>query len=327
MKVLVTGASTPLGRSVVRALAGDPRVEVVLAVAGETAASASPPKVTHAQADLTRSRQLRRLLFGPAAELAIDAVAHVDVHPSARAHHVDVDATRQLLHLCERHPSIRRFVYRSFADIYRIRPEGGGIIGEAHPLDLSLPPGVRHRAEADLTVCTRMGMAPSLSIAVLRLAELFAPECGSQLYDYLLSRVCFRPLGFDPMVQLLSLDDALRAIVLALFADAHGVFNIPGADVLPLSRAIALAGRRGVAVPGPLLGPLYAARSLVRGTEFRYEPNRFRFHYSGVLDGRRAEQVLGYAPSERVRWEELFERTPARVAPLTPWRPAVAERA
>ena len=164
---------------------------------------------------------------------------------------------------------------------------------------------MRHRAEADLTVCTRMGMAPSLSIAVLRLAELFAPGCGSQLFDYVSSRVCFRPLGFDPMIQLLSLEDAVRALVLALFSDAQGVFNVPGADVLPLSQVIALAGRRGVAVPGPLLGPLYGARSLVRGTEFRYESNRFRFHYSAVLDGRRAERELGYVPAHRIGWHEL----------------------
>src|SRR5690606_38342130 len=216
MKVMVTGASTPLGRSLVRALADDPRVELVLAVASGPV-PITRPKLTHVRADLRRSRELRRVLFGPARDLGIDAVAHVAIHPSARAQRVTIDATRDLLRLIERHPTIRRFVYRSFADIYRIRPAAGGIIGEAHPLDLSLPPGVRDRAEADLTVCTRMAMAPSLTIAVLRLAELFAPECGSQLYDYLPSRVCFRPIGFNPMMQLLSLEDGLRAIVLALF--------------------------------------------------------------------------------------------------------------
>lgn len=309
MNVLVVGASTPLGRALVTALLADPRVALVLAVGRGMAAH---PKLTQHDADLTRSRQLRRLLFGPAKELAIDAIADVAISPSAR--HVDVDATRELLYLAERHPTFRRFVHRSFADLYRVRPEGGGIIGEGHPLDLSLPPVVRNRAEADLTVCTRMRMAPSLSIAVLRLAELFAPGCDSQLYDYLSSRVCFRPLGFDPMVQLLSLEDAVSALVLALFSDAQGVFNIPGADVLPLSKVIALAGRRGVAVPGPLLGPLYGARSLVRGTEFRYESNRFRFHYSGVLDGRRAERELGYRPAHRIRWDELHALR--AVAPL-----------
>ena len=47
------------------------------------------------------------------------------------------------------------------------------------------------------------------------------------------------------------------------------------ADVLPLSKLIALAGRRAVAVPGPLLGPLYGARSLVRGILVNGDGRRF----------------------------------------------------
>lgn len=305
MRVMVTGASSPLGRALVRALIDDPRIEALLAVANEPWDGRTNPKLTCLGADLTRSRQLRRVLFGPARELAVEAVVHLPAHPT-ETYQVNVDAARELLHLAERHPTLRRFVYRSFAEMYRIRAEGGGIIGEEHPLDFAVPSGVRGRAEADLTVCTRMGMAPSLSILVLRFAELLAPECGSQLYDYLSSRVCFRPLGFDPMMQLISLEDAVRALVLALFAEHQGIFNIPGADVLPLSRAIELANRRGIAVPGPLIGPLYAARALTRGTEFRYEPNRFRFHYSAVLDGRRARAGLGYTPTHLIRWAELF---------------------
>jgi hypothetical protein len=30
--------------------------------------------------------------------------------------------------------------------------------------------------------------------------------------------------------------------------------------------------------------------------------NRRRFHYSGVLDGRRARDVLGYVPSTGIDW-------------------------
>jgi UDP-glucose 4-epimerase len=308
--VLVTGASTPLGRALVCALADDARVSAVLAVAREARwDGAHFPKLTYVPADLTRSRELRRLLFGPARELEVRAVVHAALprSPLEGGHALTVETTRELLYLCERHASIRRLVYRSFAEIYRIRPEGGGIIGEAHPLDLSrgMPSGVRDRVEADLTVCTRMGMAPTLSIAVLRFAELLAPSVGSQLCDYLGSRVCFRPLGFDPMMHVLSIEDAVAALVSAVFSDAQGVFNVPGADVLPLSRVVALAGRRGIAVPGPLLGPLYAARGIVRGTEFRYPLNRWRFHFSGVLDGRRAERELGYHPSRAIDWTEL----------------------
>ncbi len=308
--VLVTGASAPLGRALVEALCADPRVSAVLAVAREPSwEGPRTGKLTYVAADLTRSRQLRKLLFGPARELGVSAVVHAASHRSAldRAHRLTVDTTRELLYLCERHKRITRFVYRSFAEIYRVRPEGGGVIGEGHPLELSprLPPGVRDRVEADLTVCTRMGMAPQLSIAVLRFAELLAPETGSQLCDYLGSKVCFRPLGFDPMLHVLSIDDAVRALVAAVFSEAQGVFNVPGADVLPLSRVVALAGRRGIAAPGPVLGPLYALRGIVLGTQFRYPLNRWRFHFSGVLDGRRTERELGYRPARPIDWTAL----------------------
>ena len=311
--VLITGASTPLGRALVRALLDDPRVETILAVAAEPRwTGPSAHKLTYLQEDLTRTRSIRRLVFGPARDLNVRVIVHGALHrsptdqgPKVRA--LNVESTCDLLRLAERHPTINRFVFRSYAEVYRVRPDVGALIGEENALELSaqMPQAVRDRVEADLTVCTRMGMVPRLSVAVLRLAEILAPHSGSQLYDYLSSRVCFVPLGFDPMLQVLSLDDAVRALHLAIHSSAQGVFNVPGADALPLSSAIALAGRAGVPVPGPLLGPLYGARSLLRGKSFSYGLNRYRLHFSGVLDGTRAAEVLGYRPLYPIAWNEL----------------------
>lgn len=335
--VLVTGASTPLGCGVVEALIADSRVSSVVAVAREARwCGAASDKLAYVSADLTRSRDRRRLLFGPAREHGVRVVVHGPLRRSPvdggrRVHVLNVESTRELLHLAERHPTIERFVYRSFAEIYRVRPEGGAVLDEENPLELSprMPGGVRDRVEADLTVCTRMGLAPSLSIAVLRCAELLASSSGSQLHDYLLSRVCLRPLGFDPMMMLLSLEDAVSAFVSAVHAEAQGVFNVAGADVLPLSRAIELAGRRDVPLPGPLLGPLYALRSALRGTQFSYELNRGRFHFSGVLDGTRAARELGYEPRHPIDWEalrrELAEETAGRPPAERPARAAEPE--
>jgi UDP-glucose 4-epimerase len=149
-----------------------------------------------------------------------------------------------------------------------------------------------------------MGMS-SVSIIVLRCAEIFAPRSGSQLHDYLKSRVCLRPLGFDPMLNVLSIEDAVEAQRLALASEAQGVLNIPGKDVLPLSAAIAAFEKKELALPGPLLGPLYGLRSLTAGFEFSYRPNRYRFHFSGVLDGTRAQKALGYAPEHAIDWPSL----------------------
>ena len=40
----------------------------------------------------------------------------------------------------------------------------------------------------------------------------------------------------------------------------------------------------------------------VLGTDFRYDLNTWRFHFSGVLDGRRAAAVLGYRPTSPIDW-------------------------
>lgn len=310
--VLVTGATTPLGIELICELIADEAVDSVLAVGAERADRTPrlPPtdKLRYLARDLTRARDIRDLLFSEARELGVRTIVHAAHHRATdegkKVHRLNVESTRLLLELAERHPTIERFVFRSHADVYQVDHDQPTFIEETHPLRIAarMPQWVRDRVEADVTVCMRMGMS-ELSIAVLRCSEVFAPNVGSQLHDYLQSRVCFRPLGFDPMLQLMAPKDAVTALHLAVTGDAEGVFNIPGKDVLPLSRAIEEAGRRAVAVPGPLLTPLYGARRFALGTQFRYGLNAWRFHFGGILDGRRAEEVLGYEPSHWVSWE------------------------
>jgi UDP-glucose 4-epimerase len=265
-----------------------------------------PDDVLYVRADLTHSREVRQLLFGPCRDLGVERIAHLAFHRhpgGRRAHKLHVDATRLILRLVEEHPTVRRFVHRSTAEVYATRRGRPDLLREDHALEMSprASTWVRHCVEADVSVCTRMGMA-DLGVAVLRCAEVLAPDMGSQLYDYLGSRVCLLPLGFDPIVNLLSLDDVAQAFLLALRSDASGVFNIPGADTLPLTRVIRNWGRTPVGVPDAAMGALYRARSAVKRTAFRYDLNRWRFHFNGVLDGSRAEKVLGYRPRVRLTW-------------------------
>jgi UDP-glucose 4-epimerase len=316
----VTGATAPLGRALVDALARAPEVDHVLAT-GREATAAVPAGVSYEPLDLAHARAIHDLVWGPARAQRIDTVVHLAHHraPSGRggaAHTQNVTATRHLLRACEDHPTIRRWIYRSFAEVYAVGHETAGLIDEEAPLELApgAPAWLRDRVEADLTVCARL--AGPLQIAVLRFAELLAPDAGSQLWDYLSSRICLRPLGFDPMINVLSLDDAVAALRAALRAAAIGVFNIPGADTLPLSSAIGESVRADLPVPGPVLAPLYALRRRLAGFEFRYDLNVHRFHFGGVPDGTRARSQLGYAPRTRVAWprpwwSRLLERLAA----------------
>jgi UDP-glucose 4-epimerase len=327
--VLVTGATTPVGSALVRALCADERVGHVLAVGarrGHGDVPCADARVHYLQVDLTRNRSMRELLFGPVRDLGIGTIVHTALHRSAadhgkRVHQLNVDTTRALVHLAERHPTVKRFVYRSFAEVYHYDCDQPNLISEDHPLELSATMGqrVRDRVAADLTVCAKMGMTP-LRIAVLRCAGILGPGTGSQLWDYLQSKICFRPMGFDPMLNLLSFDDAVRALVLAVHSSVQGVFNIPGWDTLPLSRVIEKAGRIDVPFPGPIIDPIYALRRRLTHTEFSYGMNARRFHFSGILEGTRARDRLGYVPQSPLTWPLPY--SPPELAPLRellPW--------
>ncbi len=308
-RYLITGATTPIGESLIRHLLRDDATARILAVGAEPyrpRAVEVDGRVRYERVDLTRERNLRELLFGACRTEGVEVIVDMASHRSVRstgqkARALNVLETRRLLALAEEHPTIRRFVYRSYAEVHDVSAALPVLIDEAHPLNLrpDAPQWIRDRVEADLTVCTRMAMS-DLSIAVLRCAECLAPRTGSQLHDYLDSRVCFRPMGYDPVVNLISDDDLGRALALAARSDADGIFTIPGATTLPLSEIVRRSGRTSIPVPGPAMAPLYAARRAALRSNFDYSLNRGRLHFGVVLSGDRAAELLGYRPEVSV---------------------------
>lgn len=308
-RYLVTGATTTVARSLLRHLLARPQTEYVLAIGSEPRRSAQlhDGRLHYERYDLARERSIRSLIFGPVRTQRVSHIVHMATHrraiEGARAHALNVEAARRVLRFAERVPSVERFVYRSYASVYAISNDLPTLIDEDHPLRIGpgTPQYILDRVEADLSTCARMGMS-RIKIAVLRCAECLAEGTGSQLWDYLQSPVCFRPLGFDPMINVISDDDLGRALALAAQSDAEGVFTVPGLDTLPLSRIIARFGRREVPAPGPLLSPVYGLRRIVAGSDFDYAINRGWLHFGGVLEGSRARDVLGYSPRSSVRW-------------------------
>ncbi len=312
--VMVTGATTPIGERLCRSLLADTQIEHVLAVGIESPEKALPfshgDRLVYRSVDLSRTRRVRNLLFGVARDLGIECVVHLSMHRSAaesggHVHAQNVDALRSLLALSERHPTIRRFVFRSFAEVYNVSHDLPILVTEDHPLNMAAgaPQWIRDRVEADLTACARMGLS-KLQILVLRFAEVLGPGTGSQLFDYLDAPICLRPAGFNPMMNLLSMADSVQALDLATRVDdgTIGVFNVPGRDTLPLSVCIRKWGKPQIETPGTILTPIYRIRRRLRGHDFSYGMNRRRFHYASVLEGLRAQEVLGYRPEHPIDW-------------------------
>ena len=310
--VLVTGASSPLGQELVRSLLADTRVRHVLAVDDVPPQRALPfshaGRLTYLPVDLTRARKVRELLFGPARELNTEVVVHLSEHTSGygkgrQVHAQNVEALRSILDLADKHPTLRRLVVKSHAVVYRVGLDLPVQVEEDHPLNLDprAPQYVRDRVEADLTACARMGLI-QCEVVVLRCAEIMAPGVGSQLFEYLDAPVVFRTLGFDPMVNLANPADIVAALELATHGSGEGVFNVPGHDTLPLSEAARKVGAVSVEAPEWFIRPAYALRHWAVGSEFEYGIQRNQLHLGLVLDGTRAERVLGYRPRHAVDW-------------------------
>ncbi len=310
ISVLVTGAATPLGEKIVRSLLADLRVSHVIATGfpGQVFPVTHAKRLSYLPLDLARARRVHEVLFGPARDAAVEVVLHLgqprDTYSRGRrAYDGDVESLRSILDLSDRHPSIRRVVVASHAVVYRVSLDLPVLVTEDHPLDLdpSAPQYVRDRVEADLTACARMGLA-DCEIVVLRCAEALAPGCGSQLYDFLAAPIALRSIGFDPMVNVATVDDLVDAFLRATFGSGEGVFNIPGADTLPLSEAARKWGTPSIPAFGALISRAYELRHRLTGSQFSYGMSRRRMHLGLVLDGTRAKKELDYTPQHGVDW-------------------------
>ncbi len=92
---------------------------------------------------------------------------------------------------------------------------------------------------------------PASHLLLLRAAPVPLPG-GADLWSRnLFARVAFTPFGWDPMVQLLALDDLAAALRAALAAGLTGTFHV-AAEPAPARAAVRSAGALRIAVPTPL---------------------------------------------------------------------------
>lgn len=220
----LTAPKPPLDHMICRTLLAGGFTRVVCVYgASETTSVQHIDHVQCVRADFSSYRSLRDLLSSQALR-DVDTVVHVlSEEGDTRA----AIATRELLQLAEEQPVMQRFVLRSVARLYRTDSREPALIDEQHALDWArIPRGLWAAAEADFTVCERIGSS-RLHLLVLRCADVLPPLRDGPLHAYLSSRVCLRPLGYDPMLNVLSLEDLARALSLAAVSGGSGIYNIP----------------------------------------------------------------------------------------------------
>lgn len=293
--VLLTGLCGRLGRRVARRLhrrctvVGIDRRPFVLGA----------KDIEHHAIDLRRAK-VRDVFRGR----RIDAVVHLGVLHDPRAsqdeHHAwNVEGFGRLLDYVGAY-DVKKLVVISSSNVYGPRPTNPQFLGEETPLlGGARFSDIRDLIEVDMLAQSFFWKRPDLETVLLRPVHIIGPVRNAPS-NYLRLPAIPTLMGFDPMVQIIHVEDVVSAIEAALEPGIRGVFNVAGPPPLPLSRLVGATGKPSFPVPHAFARS--AMKNLWRfGATSFPTPELDHIRYVCMADDRRAREQLGFAHRHDVR--------------------------
>jgi UDP-glucose 4-epimerase len=283
-RILVIGTGGPLGRSVLEALRPDVRVAHVVGVDGEDAS------------DIVSAARL-------IAEADPDTVVHLGLEPKPSAaggraamKERNVIGTMQLLAACAKAPGLKRVVVKSSGAVYGCAPRDPALFAEDTPPHLPPTSGYgKDVAEAEGYVRGFARRRPDVAVSVLRFAPFAGPGVASPLLDYLTMPVVPTVLGYDPRLQFVHIDDAVRALALAALGSHPGTYNVAGDGTMLLSQILRRLGR--LSFPVVSFGSGFFGGLIRQAGIADFTPDQVALvRYGRVLDTERMKTRLGLEP-------------------------------
>jgi UDP-glucose 4-epimerase len=211
-----------------------------------------------------------------------------------RSHEESIVGAQALFGAIGRCESVAHVIVKSDGAVYGTSPRSPSIVAEDSRLR---PPSARYERDLEKVESFVRETAAShdhVDYTILRLAPIFGPTVGNPLSRYLTLPGVPSKLGFDPRLQLIGENDAVRAFLHVIDHPISGTFNIAAEGHLYLSRVIRL-GRR---IPQPLPSPLFhaALRGLAR-LDLVVPKHIVALLESGrVVDTSRMRDRLGFEP-------------------------------
>jgi UDP-glucose 4-epimerase len=236
----------------------------------------------------------------------ISAVIHMgimhDPRMSEEEHHsFNVVGTTRLLEYCARY-GVSKVVVLSSANVYGPSPDNSNFLTEDAPLmAASRFSGVRDLIEVDMLAHGFFWKHPGIQTVILRPVHIVGPTIKNAPSNYLRLRRPWVLAGFDPMVQLIHVEDAARAMVdAALRPEPKGVYNVVGPGEVPLSTIHRELGHTSIPVPHPLARPLLGMLFKYRLANFP-PPELDHIQFLCNVDGSRWGQDVAWTPQYSMR--------------------------
>ena len=230
---------------------------------------------------------------------AITAVIHLNILHDPRAHREEAHSfnlmgTSKILEYCNKY-NIPKVVLLSSANVYGPSPNNNQFITEETPLLGSTRfAEIRDLVEFDLYSSSFFWRYPNIETVLLRPVHILG-KVRNAPSNYLRLPVVPTLMGFDPMIQVIHVEDVVEAILLALQPGIRGVYNIVGPGEVPLSMLLKTLQKRRLNLPNFIAKSVLDVLWKTKLTSF--PPPELEFiQYICMADGSRSEKEMGYFP-------------------------------
>jgi UDP-glucose 4-epimerase len=294
--VVVTGISGNLGRTLAKLLHKKERIIGI----DRRPFHGKPKDIEMHQLDLRKKKAEDVFRKTP-----IKAVIHMGILHDPRMneeehHSFNVVGTTRILEYAARY-GVKKVVVLSSANVYGPSPDNSNFLTEDAPLmGASRFSGVRDLIEVDMLANGFFWRHPDIATVILRPVHIVGPHIRNAPSNYLRLKRPWVMAGFDPMVQLIHVEDVARAMIEALRPEAKGVYNVVGPGEVPLSAVMKELGRSPIPVPHPIARPLLKAMFRYRLADFP-PPEIDHIQFLCAVDGARWSSELGWKPTHSMR--------------------------
>lgn len=270
-RVVVVGGASPLGRCVVERVRALPGVDSVRGIEPRLPRSSRGPQRPERPQRHGRSKdgalgdevvedELDVVPFVPdprpfgeyLVKERIDTVVQCGLVPDrsglgSHAHEADVIATMCLgAAIGQTGSLVRSWVLASSSAIYPIGSHAPLLHDERQTTAREEGTIAASIAEAEDYARESAHRLPHVDVAILRLQQLVGPDVRGPLAAVLARDPVPSPLGFDPAIQLLHLEDAAEALVHAAHRELAGIYNVASAGLIHWGDALRAMDRRSL---------------------------------------------------------------------------------
>lgn len=316
--VAVTGAFGSLGRRLLARLEADDDIDRVVAIdvrsgSGLDGDVGEPgdlmmrhPKLSAHNVDFTAPGAERELKDVFASE-GVEGVFHLaflstPTHHMEMAHELETVGTHYVLNAAAA-TGVSRLVSLSSTMCYGARADNPAFLTESDPLRPPPSRSLRDKAEADEQVrkfASEHGEGSGgVAVAIARVGAL-VPTAKDHFWTRLFSRrVVPGVLGYDPLLQLMHPDDAVRALHLLWKSSSRGIYNVVGQSQLPFSHIVTRLHRVPLYLPARIGQSLAAALWSAQLIEM---PQHFWgfLRWPWLCDDKKIRDALGFVPQHDI---------------------------